>query len=226
MKYGRSSNGSSFQLSIGVFRKIPIDSTYYYSTARLNERAIKTHFESLKIDLETTAPSILAKSMAQALDHGMKTPTQKNYDFSETCVSLPLYYEDIQGKKDLVLGIESNAMLDAATASMILSNTRNYNTDSYRNGKDQDTESCDADEFERLLLGQLDYMHKKEKEQKADSEKEVQPKLASEEEKKDLRRSPNFRTTTRETAPRPKFARATVGAMKNRRKKAKTLSYS
>ena len=104
------------QLSFGIFRKKQ-DQHYYYSKGLLQEATLRSHFENLGIDLETTAPSIVAKSMAKAL-RGIKGDL---HDFVSK-FTLPLYYEDVDESGLLEIGMESDCALDEATVTMILCN--------------------------------------------------------------------------------------------------------
>jgi len=236
----KDENRKNFQICLGVLRKDPAADHHYYSTAHLTQSVIKNHFESLSIDIETSATPVLAKSMARALASGIQ-----NGDFScsaSTTMSLPMHYnDDIQQNKALVLKLETNLMLDSATSNMILSNVRNYkkNDDVESDANaivDPDTESCDADAFENLLMDRLKEVMQQTKKEEDDAERSANglkssPLKGKAEGNKDKTKKQHLGDTpekTNVTRPnhRPKFSRGLAGVAKNRRKKAKTLSYS
>lgn len=134
-----SSKKSPLQVSIGVLRRDRKNSNYHYSQGLLTEEILKTHFECVAIDLESTAVAVVAKSMATAVTGIVVPPTsvQKNDEESPQRVevlmtprssstnssfALPLHYHDVEESGDLTICMTSDCALNKATATMVMAN--------------------------------------------------------------------------------------------------------
>ena len=171
--------------------------TYSYVRGRMAEAALKSHWTDLGIDLETTAPRALAKSMAKALQRGCEA------DGSTTKFVLPLYYEDVdQSLGYLEVATESHCVLDVPTVTMILSNLdHNVQVAASVPSTELSVDDYDTDKVEDAFLRCLD---KKETTAVQEIIKEA---------------------TNKPVRPLTRGSVRSVPTT-NRRKKSKTLSYS
>ena len=110
---------------------------YSYSRGRLREDALEGHWNGLGVDLETTAPRVLAKSMAKAwhrlgdnvdLDFPVEVAVgtsawNESPNLNDAMMRFQLLYEDVDASTALLeVTLESHCELDEATCSMILCN--------------------------------------------------------------------------------------------------------
>ena len=110
---------------------------YSYSRGRLRGDALERHWDGLGVDLETTAPRVLAKSMAKAwhrlgdnvdLDFPVEvvvgaSASTVSPNLNNEMVRFQLFYEDVDASSAcLEVALESHCKLDEATYRMILCN--------------------------------------------------------------------------------------------------------
>lgn len=110
---------------------------YSYSRGRLREDALERHWNGLGVDLETTAPWVLANSMAKAW-HRLGANVDFNFpvevvvgasalnespNLNDKMMRFQLLYEDVDASTALLeVALESQCELDEATCNMILCN--------------------------------------------------------------------------------------------------------
>jgi hypothetical protein len=116
---------SKISTMFGVLLKISSNHIYFIKTSPLTFSQLAIHAQNVGIDLDSTAPHAMARTMGSALIICLQEDVDKIQcvDGGEKItVSVPLHYTDLQETSPLVTESATVSKLDASTVDMLQSN--------------------------------------------------------------------------------------------------------
>jgi hypothetical protein len=212
-----STNESPLKISVGVLRR-GTNGEYRYSQGVLKEGTLTNYLESVGIDVETTAPSVVANSVAQALVsissfEATNSPRLLSDSALDSSVCISLYHQDVEESGYLTIDMGSDCALSLAVATMLLSNLEQSSSTTAVAEEEYDTSALEQMFVERLVA-MRHATNGGSKRQAAPDGHSSATAMA--------RLSPELQCIK---PIRPPRGGGGVRAGSNRRKKAKTLSY-